>query len=79
VRGEGGNPGCKLAGGDVVAEKIRDFADELRIILAGNTSATVHDVSADPRVTEDHKHRLLDQDKLIADVVSGITTSGVAH
>jgi hypothetical protein len=78
VKEFGGDPNCKHCRGRAVAEQVIDAAYAQKIAPGGRLEATVHDVSADPRVTEDRKRRLLNQNDVAASV-EGIGTSGAVH
>jgi hypothetical protein len=78
VKDFGGDPNCKHCRGRAMAQETIDAAYELKIAPRGLLEATVHDVSADPRVTEDCKRRLLNQSDVAASV-EGINASGAVH
>jgi hypothetical protein len=74
------DPRCKHCRGIAVADVVCDLAYELGAAPAGLVEATVTDCSADPRVHDALKGRLLvGQDRLIAKIIDGIDTSGTLH
>jgi len=78
VKEFGGDPNCKHCRGRAMAQETIDAAYERKIAPGGLLEATVHDVSADPRVTEDRKYHLLNQSDVAASV-EGEGTSGSIH
>lgn len=80
VEEAGGSVSCECCRGRAFAEDVRDEAYRRGIVPKGSIEAYVFDVSADPRISDDQKHRLLkSNDRVVQRARVMVEATGVTH